>query len=53
MVGKSCEKVRVELQASGMSEDQIKKILPHKVGDIAVRYPWYHDMTVKTGRKPW
>ncbi|XP_067937925.1 glucose-6-phosphate isomerase-like [Watersipora subatra] len=31
MVGKTCQKVRKELEASGMAEEQIQKILPNKV----------------------
>lgn len=31
MKGKSAEEAKVELQKSGMNEETIKKILPHKV----------------------
>ena len=31
MVGKTCQQVRKELEASGMEEEMIKKVLPNKV----------------------
>lgn len=51
MKGKSKEEAKRELEAGGMSEDKIAKILPHKVGvllydsiimETAIKYYFYN-----------
>lgn len=46
MRGKSSDEAKGELQKSGMNEEQIKKILPHKVSAF-LQFLSYDDFLVK------